>query len=288
MEIRAGLLHGQVLQLHGADGFLLEGQRHGVGEVARVVVLLPAFRRDDAGGQVVGLDDADARDFRDEGVAVRTGPVPVLVQGLGELGQQVILRRAKQHGAVPLHDVLLVPRLGASEEGFGKGLAISLHVGPGVDDGTAGFVVDDAVGAGGLHGHAHGLLVEGHGKGLTELAGVFLPHVVVVLGVFEVVDGHVGDEQVVDVDDALVGGNLVAAEDGGAGHVVAGGRLAQHGEAGALAVVDGADAVQVFHHVGLGKGGHHLAGKDLHEHGVNVAGLVHLTGTRHDEVGISH
>lgn len=82
MEIRAGLLHGQVLQLHSADGFLLKGQRHGVGEVARVVVLLPAFRRDDAGRQVVGLDDADARDFRDEPLAVGTGPVQSLFRAL--------------------------------------------------------------------------------------------------------------------------------------------------------------------------------------------------------------
>ena len=166
---------------------------------------------------------------------------------LGGLVEQVELRRAQDEAAFLFGHVLLVEGLGAGENGLGKQFAVGGEGRPALDDGAAGFVVDDAGAAGRKHGDAHGRLVEAFGEGHAELLGVFAAHVVMVHGVFEVVDRHVRDEQVVHVDGALVRGDLVAAEDGLASGVVAGVGASHDGEGGGLAVRDGAHLVPVLH-----------------------------------------
>lgn len=121
-------------------------------------------------GQVVGHEDLDARDLVELAVGVRTRAEPVAVEHLGGLIEQVELRRAQDEATFLFGHVLLVESLGAGENGLGKQFAVGGEGGPALDDGAAGFVVDDAGAAGRKHGDAHGRLVEAFGEGHAEPA----------------------------------------------------------------------------------------------------------------------
>nr|DAQ24499.1 MAG TPA: hypothetical protein [Caudoviricetes sp.] len=276
VEVGTGLLDGEVLQLDRTDGFALESETHGVGEVTIVGVLFAGHSFDVGAGQVVGLDELDARNFVDDTLGEVTGGVPIRVQNLGILSQKIIVGGTKNEVALPFKDVLLIPGLGAGEHGGNE--VFSGIGGRNLNLGTAGFIVDETGGTGGQNTYAHGLLVELTSKSEAELTGVFGTHVIMVLGIVEVINGHVGDKQVIYVDDTLGGGNLVAAENGGAGSVITGRSLAEDGEGSGLAVADGTHTVQVLHDIHFFKSGEDFTAEDFHEEGITFTGEFILTG----------
>jgi hypothetical protein len=206
---------GNVRALQGANGAALHDERNRRGEVAligsRASVDVHAVR------QVVRLHDGQTSQRLELAGRIRACTAPVLVDELGVLGGEPILRRSQERIAVTIGDLLLVERLSRGEDAGGE----RVRVGAVGSVGQRGAV--RRVGNAGATGRevthlGHGL-VEVLREGGNHLIAVLGADFVVVLHLVDVGDEHRRDQDVIERDDALVVLDR-AAGDFGAGSVV--------------------------------------------------------------------
>jgi hypothetical protein len=119
------------------------------------------------------------------------------------------------------------------------------------------------------------LLVPRVREGEAALTRVLGANLEVVLRLVDVRDEDAREQEVVDVDDALVDVRDLT-DDLGAGRVVARGHFPGGRERGGLAAGDRTDHLLVLHQVDLVEGGEHFAREDLEEESVIRAGAVYL------------
>ena len=269
VDVLTGHLHREVEELDRTDGLLVHDQSHGLGEVARVGVLLASngARNVLAVRQVVALVHRHVGNHGQRSGGQSPGPTPLLVEQVRVLDHHVILNGLEHDVPVGLRDILLVEGLRSLEEELAELRRVGSRIGVGQRR-AAEVVRGRRSGTGREIPEPGNLLVEPLGEAHPKLMGVFLADVEVQLGVLQVVDEDIRDEEVVDVDDALPNLGVVAPEDGRAGRVVTRRSLTEDGERRALAVRDGTDTVEVAEDGGGVECRQNLSAEHLQEIGV--------------------